>query len=93
MRKRKCSALPLDHYNGETYRIFTVVVTYTNLGNTPLDTALATDFTARAYIRYKDANGLERTYHNNYTGTKYYSGVSISYADVDKVISSIISGK
>lgn len=79
-----------DHYNGEAYRIFTVVITYKNLQGTALATAQETDFTVRAYVRYTDANNLVRTYHNNYTGTVFHNGISISYADASKVITSQI---
>ena len=84
MTNRKCSGVP-DHYNGENYRIYTSVITYK--GAPDLDVAYNTDFAVRAYIRYYDANGLLRTYHNNYTGTAFYSGISMSYADAKNVIS------
>ena len=34
---------------------------------------------ARAYLRYYDANGLLRTFYNDYGGTSFYGGCSISY--------------
>ena len=37
----------------------------------------------RSYLRYFDANGLERIFYNNYTGASAaYGGVNTSYADV-----------
>ena len=38
-------------------------------------------FAARAYLRYYDANGMLRTYYNNYTGTYFYGGCSTSFAN------------
>lgn len=72
----------LDHYNGEAYRLYTAVITYKGVEGDALAAAQATPFVARSYIRYYDANGLLRTYYNNYTGTPYYHGCSTSYADV-----------
>lgn len=89
---QKCNGLDqkgevvTDHYEGTNYNIFTVVVTYKGLEGENLAKAYETDFTVRAYARYEDANNLLRTYHNNYSGTVHYGGVSISYADVKKVV-------
>lgn len=76
-----CSGV-LDHYNGEAYRLYTAVITYKGVEGDALAAAQATPFVARSYIRYYDANGLLRTYYNNYTGTSYYNGCSTSYTDV-----------
>lgn len=71
-----------DHYNGEAYRLYTAVITYNDLSGAELEAAYASDITARSYIRYYDANGLYRTYYNNYTGTSHYGGCSTSFAAV-----------
>ena len=66
----------IDHYSDETYRLFTAVITYNSSNGEALK---ASDFVARAYLRYNDANGLYRTHYNNYEGTNVYGGVCISY--------------
>ena len=66
----------IDHYSDETYRLFTAVITY-NSGD--VEKLKASNFVARAYLRYNDANGLYRTHYNNYAGTNVYGGVCISY--------------
>lgn len=75
-----------DHYNGVNYRLFTAVITYKGVEGDALAAAQATPFVARSYIRYYDANGLLRTYYNNYTGTAYYNGCSTSYANVAELM-------
>jgi len=73
----------VDHYEGETYRLYTAVITYNGLEGASLDAAYATAFTARSYIRYTDANGLLRTYYNNYTGAEPIAGgCNTSFAEV-----------
>ena len=76
-----CSGVD-DHFNGETYRLYTAVITYTGLSGDALQQAYDTAFTARSYIRYWDANGLVRVYYNNYTGTNTYHGCSASFTAV-----------
>lgn len=69
-----------DHFNNEanTYRIYSLVVTYEK--NAP---AKALDVVARSYIRYTDANGLLRTYYNDYTGnSNVFGGCSTSFKTV-----------
>ncbi len=66
----------IDHYSDEDYRLFTAVITY---NGSNAETQKASDFVARAYLRYNDANGLYRTHYNNYAGTNVYGGVCISY--------------
>lgn len=83
----KCSGVP-DHYtnvddagNGY-YRLYTGVVTYGSAaakGEEALAKAYAMNMVTRAYIRYYDANGLFRTYYNNYSGTAVFGGCSASY--------------
>ena len=77
----KCSGVS-DHFGCEKYRLYTAVVTYTDLSGDLLTRAHATNMTNRAYIRYTDANALERVYYNNYTGTPTYNGCSTNYAAV-----------
>ena len=46
-----------------------------------LTQAQDTYFIGRAYLRYFDANGLERVHYNNYTGnSRSYGGVNTSYS-------------
>lgn len=79
-----CSGLSRDHYNGEGYRLYTAVVTFKN------GTGYDIDFLTRSYLRYYDANGLYRTYYNNYTGdSAVYSGCSASYDDVKVLVQQI----
>ena len=83
----KCSGVD-DHYDGQAYRLYTVVITYKNYEGEALEEAYNQNFAARAYIRYYDANGIERVHYNNYTGTgigsgtgtNFYSGCSTSFA-------------
>lgn len=74
----KCSGVT-DHYEGETYRQYTAVITYTKATGAELEKQHDVCITARAYIRYYDANGMLRTHYNNYTGTYSYGGCSASY--------------
>lgn len=77
----KCSGVP-DHRNFSGYRLYTAVITYNGLEGDALVDAQNTPITARSYMRYDDANGLLRTYYNNYTGTPSFSGCSASFAEV-----------
>ena len=77
----KCSGV-IDHYDGENYRLYTAVITYSGLEGDALTDAYNTNFLARSYIRYYDANGLLRTYYNNYTGTPTYNGLSTSFTTI-----------
>lgn len=81
----KCSGVD-DHYNGETYRLYTAVITYKNLTGEQLEEQYNQNFAARSYIRYYDANGIERVHYNNYTGTHFYGGCSTSFATVRSAI-------
>lgn len=74
----KCSGVP-DHKNYDGYRLYTTVITYKGLEGDALAAAQNTEITARPYIRYYDANGLYRTYYNNYTGTVSFGGCSSSF--------------
>ncbi len=78
-----------DHFAGENYRLFTAVITYKNLEGDALTAAQNTNFIARAYLRYFDANGLERVHYNNYTGqSQTYGGVNTCYTEVQEMIAS-----
>jgi uncharacterized repeat protein (TIGR02543 family) len=77
-----------DHYDGEAYRIYTVVITYANKTGDALAEAQAVEFLARAYLKYYDANGLERVHYHNYTGNSVYGGCSASYTWVASVLGS-----
>lgn len=65
--------IKIDHHNYTGYRLATFVVTYDN--NTDKDEKVA----ARAYMRYYDANGLLRTFYNDYGGTSFYGCCSTTY--------------
>lgn len=75
-----------DHYQGSGYRIYTTVITYNGLSGSALSNAQSTEFVARSYIRYYDANGLERVHYNNYTGRELYSGCTVSYTGADNLL-------
>ncbi len=73
----------VDHYAGETYRLYTAVITYNGLTGAAQEAAYATEFAVRSYIRYTDANGLLRTYYNNYNGNEPLAGgCSTSFSEV-----------
>lgn len=75
--------VPLDHFNSDNYRIFSLVITYKKGGSA----SQSQDVIARPYIRYTDANGLFRTYYSNYTGSsKLYGGCSTSFNSVKRII-------
>ena len=74
----RCSGVA-DHYDGEAYRLYTLVITFSQTDPAELEKQYNENFAARAYIRYYDANGLLRTYYNNYTGTHFYGGCSASF--------------
>lgn len=79
-----------DHYAGEAYRLYTAVITYTGLEGDALVNAQNTEFIGRAYLRYFDANGLERVHYNNYTGNaKTYGGVKTSYTAVQNLLNGL----
>lgn len=66
----------VDHKSFTEYRLSTMVITYENDTD---GTQKDTDICARAYIRYYDANGLLRTFYNDYGGTTTYGGCCTSY--------------
>ena len=71
----------VDHRNYDDYRIYSLVITYKSDGKTNAEIAQAKEqnIVARPYLRYQDANGLYRTYYQDYTGTKVYGGCSTNY--------------
>ena len=78
-----------DHYAGEMYRLYTAVITYKGLEGDRLTQAQNTYFIGRAYLRYFDANGLERVHYNNYTGnSRTYGGVNVSYTLINELLGS-----
>lgn len=66
--------------------IYSLVVTYDNLSPELIAAAIKQPVVARSYIRYTDANGLLRTYYNDYSGTSTYKGCSTSYSKVKDFI-------
>ena len=70
-----------DHRVYDDYRLYTTVITYEGYEGEELEAARRNLITARPYMRYTDANGMLRTYYNNYTGkASHYGGCSASYA-------------
>ena len=79
-----------DHFAGENYRLYTAVITYKGLEGDRLTSAQNTNFIARAYLRYYDANGLERVHYNNYTGdSQTYGGVNTCYTVVNELVNGL----
>lgn len=81
----------VDHFNSKakTYRIYSLVVTYDSKGNKTdeqIEQAKQQDLLARSYIRYTDANGLLRTYYNDYTGTNVFGGCSTNFNAIKGII-------
>lgn len=68
-----------DHRNFDGYRLFTTVITYDN----DTDGAKkALNVIARAYVKYTDANGIDRIFYNDYEGSNeasIFGGCSISF--------------
>ena len=58
-----------DHQNFGNYLLYSFVVTYEEAGSDK-----GKDVLARPYIRYKDANGLERVAYSEYTGVSNVLG-------------------
>lgn len=86
VQNMKCSGV-VDHFNGEAYRLYTAVITYEGLEGKELTDAQNTNFVARSYIRYYDANGLLRTYYNNYTGNSHtYNSCDVSYSQAQQIM-------
>ena len=77
------SRVKIDHKNFGDYRLMTFVVNYTG---EDAEADKSEDIVARAYLRYYDANGLLRTFYNNYGGTQVYGGCSTNYNTVFEAI-------
>lgn len=78
----KDSVVKEDHKKYKDYRIYSLVLTYIKKdGKTDADvaSAKAQNVIARPYLRYQDANGLYRTYYQDYKGTNVYGGCSANY--------------
>jgi uncharacterized repeat protein (TIGR02543 family) len=69
-----------DHRKFKDYRLFTMVVNYDDN-----EADKNVDICARAYIRYYDANGRMRVYYNDYDGSNFYGGCSVSYNAVNNI--------
>lgn len=63
-----------DHQNFDKYLLYSLVITYEDAGSNK-----DKDVLARPYIRYKDANGLERVAYSEYTGTNVLGGCYTNY--------------
>ena len=72
----------MDHRNCNKYRLATFVVTY---DDDETDANKDKKVVARSYMRYYDANGLLRTFYNDYVGTCVYGGCSVSYNDAEEM--------
>ena len=64
----------LDHQNYDDYLLYSLVVTYEKEGSDKDKNVLA-----RPYIRYTDANGLERVAYSEYRGTNVLGGCYTNY--------------
>ncbi|MCI6652729.1 MAG: hypothetical protein MSH11_04815 [Ruminococcus sp.] len=71
----------VDHKNYKDYRIYSLVISYNTAGKTDaeIESAKNQNVVARPYLRYQDANGLYRTYYQDYKGTNVYGGCSTNY--------------
>lgn len=67
-----------DHKSFTDYRLYSMVITYQNAD----ESAKTIPVIARPYIRYIDANGLERVTYNDYGGNAVCGGCSASYSVV-----------
>ena len=72
------STLKEDHRNFDGYLLYTLVITYENVDESAKDTNVL----ARPYIRYSDANGLERVAYSEYRGTNILGGCYTSYTAI-----------
>ncbi len=79
------ATIKMDHFNSDNnYRLATFVVTYDNASDSNKN------IIARAYMRYYDANGLLRTFYNDYDGT--YGGCSANYDDINTLLANNNNG-
>ena len=73
-----------DHENFANYRIYSLIISYDkkDMPESMIESAKRENIVARPYLRYQDANGLYRTYYQDYTGkSKFYGGCSTNYTD------------
>ena len=78
----KDSVVAEDHKKYNDYRIYSLVLTYIKkdrMTDAYVASAKAQNVIARPYLRYQDANGLYRTYYQDYQGTSVYGGCSANY--------------
>ncbi|MDD6847768.1 MAG: hypothetical protein PUD53_03210, partial [Oscillospiraceae bacterium] len=71
-----------DHENFTDYRIYSLIISYDKKGKSDAEIkeAKGQNVIARPYLRYQDANGLYRTYYQDYTGNaNKYGGCSTNY--------------
>ena len=68
-----------DHRNFGGYLLYTLVITYENSQESDFDKNVL----ARPYIRYTDANNLERVAYSEYRGTNVLGGCSTNYNAVN----------
>ena len=72
-----------DHeYFPDAYRIYSLIISYDKKGKSDAEIkeAKGQNVIARPYLRYQDANGLYRTYYQDYTGNaEKYGGCSTNY--------------
>ena len=69
-----------DHRNYSGYLLYTLVITYEDCDSS----AYNKNVLARPYIRYTDANGLERVAYSEYRGTNKLGGCYTNYNAVAK---------
>lgn len=79
--------VPLDHFNCDNYRIYSLVISYESGTAEQIAAAKNSNIIARSYIRYTDANNLLRTYYNDYSGNaNKFGGCSTSFNTVKQYI-------
>lgn len=79
-------SIKMDHRNFNGYRLFTAVITYENDTD---GTKKDMNVIARAYVKYTDANGIERVFYNDYEGSSrasIFGGCSVSFNTVRELM-------
>lgn len=71
---RQNGVVNLDHQNFDRYLLYSLVITYEEAGSDKDKNVLA-----RPYIKYTDANGLERVAYSDYRGTNVIGGCYTNY--------------
>ena len=72
---RQNGVVNLDHQNFDQYLLYSLVITYEGEDAAGKDTNVL----ARPYIKYTDANGLERVAYSDYRGTNVIGGCYTNY--------------